>query len=71
MGQSITLVCQDWANTKAACRFFSKERVNGAAIPAAIFNRRGIEWGPFVLGNPTVFGAFHVAADYAVISDGD
>jgi hypothetical protein len=23
MGQSIPLVCQDWANTKAAYRFFS------------------------------------------------
>ncbi|MDF0516692.1 transposase [Bradyrhizobium yuanmingense] len=28
MGQSIPLVCQDWANTKAAYRFFSNERVN-------------------------------------------
>jgi hypothetical protein len=27
MGESIPLVCQDWANTKAAYRFFSNERV--------------------------------------------
>jgi hypothetical protein len=27
MGESIPLVCQDWANTKAAYRFFSTERV--------------------------------------------
>jgi Transposase DNA-binding len=27
MGQSIPLVCQDWANTKAAYRFFSNDRV--------------------------------------------
>jgi hypothetical protein len=26
MGQSIPLVCQDWANTKAAYRFFSNDR---------------------------------------------
>src|SRR5216684_8917575 len=28
MGQSIPLVCQDWANTKAAYRFFSNARVS-------------------------------------------
>ncbi|WP_220792862.1 IS4/Tn5 family transposase DNA-binding protein [Gluconacetobacter aggeris] len=27
IGQSIPLVCQDWANTKAAYRFLSNERV--------------------------------------------
>ena len=32
MGQSIPLVCQDWANTKAAYRFFSNERINEADI---------------------------------------
>lgn len=32
MGQSIPLVCQDWANTKAAYRFFSNDRVNEADI---------------------------------------
>ncbi|WP_456816594.1 IS4/Tn5 family transposase DNA-binding protein [Bradyrhizobium sp. USDA 4512] len=32
MGQSIPLVCQDWANTKAAYRFLSNERVNEADI---------------------------------------
>jgi len=30
MGQSIPLVCQDWANTKAAYRFFSNDRVREA-----------------------------------------
>ena len=30
MGQSIPLVCQDWANTKAAYRFFSNDRVSEA-----------------------------------------
>ncbi len=28
VGQSIPLVCQDWANTKAAYRFFSNDRVS-------------------------------------------
>ncbi|GLR92177.1 hypothetical protein GCM10007857_88970 [Bradyrhizobium iriomotense] len=32
MGQSIPLVYQDWANTKAAYGFFSNERVNEADI---------------------------------------
>src|SRR5580658_2568383 len=34
MGQSIPLVCQDWANTKAAYRFFSNDRVTEADILA-------------------------------------
>ena len=29
-GESIPMVCQDWANTKAAYRFFSNERVSEA-----------------------------------------
>jgi hypothetical protein len=37
IGQSIPLVCQDWANTKAAYRFFSNERVNEADILAGHF----------------------------------
>src|SRR5271170_718127 len=32
MGQSIPLVCQDWANTKAAYRFFSNDRVSEEEI---------------------------------------
>jgi hypothetical protein len=32
IGQSIPLVCQDWANTKAAYRFFANERVSEADI---------------------------------------
>ncbi len=34
MGQSIPLVCQDWANAKAAYLFFSNERVSEADILA-------------------------------------
>jgi hypothetical protein len=37
-GQSIPWVCQDWANTKAAYRFLSNERVTEADILAGHFN---------------------------------
>ena len=37
MGASIPLACQDWANTKAAYRFFSNERFNEAEILAGHF----------------------------------
>jgi hypothetical protein len=37
VGQSIPLVCQDWANTKAAYRFLSNERVNESDILAGHF----------------------------------
>lgn len=36
-GESIPLVCQDWANTKAAYRFFSNHRVSEADILAGHF----------------------------------
>lgn len=37
VGQSIPLVCQDWANTKAAYRFFSNRRVSEADILSGHF----------------------------------
>lgn len=37
MGQSIPLACRDWANTKAAYRFFANERVCEADILAGHF----------------------------------
>jgi hypothetical protein len=37
MGASIPLACRDWANTKAAYRFFSNERISVAAILAGHF----------------------------------
>lgn len=40
-GQSISLVCQDWANTKAAYRFLSNARVNEADILAGHFDATG------------------------------
>ena len=38
MGDSIPLACQDWANTKAAYRFFANERVGEDAILAGHFD---------------------------------
>ena len=38
MGDSIPLACQDWANTKAAYRFFANERVSDADILAGHFD---------------------------------
>ena len=37
-GQSIALVCQDWANTKAAYRFLSNPRISEADILAGHFD---------------------------------
>jgi hypothetical protein len=36
-GESIPLVCEDWANTKAAYRFLSNDQVNEAQILAGHF----------------------------------
>ena len=40
-GQSIALVCQDWANTKAAYRFLSNAQVNEADILTGHFDATG------------------------------
>src|SRR5215469_5220853 len=37
LGQTIPLACQDWANTKAAYRFFSNERINEEEILSGHF----------------------------------
>src|SRR6201982_152390 len=37
VGESIPMACQDWANTKAAYRFFSNDRVNEADMLAGHF----------------------------------
>jgi hypothetical protein len=37
MGESIPLACQDWANTKAAYRFFANERVQDSDILSGHF----------------------------------
>ena len=42
IGQSIPLACQDWANTKAAYRFLSNERVSEEEILAGHFRECSI-----------------------------
>ena len=62
MGASIPLACQDWANTKAAYRFFSNDRITEAEILAGHFeatrDRFAATKGPIlVLQDTTEFGA--------------
>jgi hypothetical protein len=56
-GDSIPLVCQDWANTKAAYRFLDNDRVSEAEILAGHFhatrNRAGAADGPILLLHDT------------------
>jgi hypothetical protein len=57
MGASIPLACQDWANTKAAYRFFSNERVSEADILAGHFqsthDRAAAAGGPILVLHDT------------------
>jgi Transposase DNA-binding len=50
IGGSLPLVCQDWANTKAAYRLFANDRVSGAQILAGHF---GATRGRFVASEGT------------------
>lgn len=57
MGESLPLACQDWANTKAAYRFFSNDRVSEEEILAGHFQSTrsrlaGIE-GPILIVQDT------------------
>ena len=57
IGQSIPLVCQDWANTKAAYRFFANDRVSEEDILAGHFdstrNRFAATDGPVLILHDT------------------
>src|SRR5436305_2088356 len=60
VGESIPLVCQDWANTKAAYRFLSNERVSEEAILAGHFQStrdrfRSVDGMVLVLHDTTEF----------------
>jgi hypothetical protein len=56
-GDSIPLVCQDWANTKAAYRFLDNERVSEAEILAGHFqatrDRAAVTDGPILVLHDT------------------
>ena len=55
MGQSIPLVCQDWANTKAAYRFFSNDRVSEADFRSTRDRAAAIDGLALVLHDTTEF----------------
>lgn len=61
-GQSIPLACQDWANTKAAYRFLSNERVHEDVILEGHFHatrdRFGATTGPILILHDTTMFSF-------------
>jgi hypothetical protein len=59
LGQTIPLACQDWANTKAAYRFFSNPRITQLAI---LFASRNSTQSSFGFGRPASRKAFREAA---------
>ncbi|ATJ92304.1 MULTISPECIES: IS4 family transposase [Acetobacter] len=63
IGQSIPLVCQDWANTKAADRFLSNERVCEADILSGHFQstreRVAATDGPLLVLHDTTEFSYH------------
>ncbi|WP_247443516.1 transposase [Bradyrhizobium sp. 197] len=44
MGGSILFACQDWANTKAAYRFFANGRLEEAESSAVTSSSRALRW---------------------------
>jgi Transposase DNA-binding/Transposase Tn5 dimerisation domain len=62
VGESVPMACQDWANTKAAYRFFSNERVNEADILAGHFqathDRFAASKGPVLILHDTTEFSF-------------
>ena len=62
IGETIPMACQDWANTKAAYRFLSNERVNEADILAGHFastrDRFSATDGPVLVLHDTTEFAF-------------
>jgi hypothetical protein len=62
MGQSIPSVCQDWANTKAAYRFFSNDRVSEEEILTGHFqstrHRIAANGGPLLVLHDTTEFSF-------------
>jgi hypothetical protein len=69
-GESIPLACQDWANTKAAYRFFDNDRVDEAQILAGHFQatreRMAATAGPILVLHDTTEFSFQRADAEAV-----
>jgi hypothetical protein len=70
IGESIPLACQDWANTKAAYRFFANERVHEADILSGHFNATRMRFdasdGPILILQDTTEFSFQRASPHLV-----
>lgn len=70
MGESIPYACQDWANTKAAYRFFANERVDEADILSGHFAATRARYddcgGPILLIQDTTEFSYQRAAPQLV-----
>jgi Transposase DNA-binding len=70
VGQSIPLVCQDWANTKAAYRFLSNERVTEEEILTGHFqstrDRTAATDGPVLVLHDTTEFSFQREKPHAI-----
>ncbi|WP_247367923.1 transposase [Bradyrhizobium sp. 18] len=77
MGGSIPFACQDWANTKAAYRFFANERVEEPTFLAATSPPRApatmivqaLELDRIHLGHRTHTVAPRITCDTAALSE--
>lgn len=70
VGESIPMACQDWANTKAAYRFFSNERIDEGDILAGHFqataDRFAASEGPVLVLHDTTEFTFKRASAEAI-----
>jgi hypothetical protein len=70
LGRSIPLVCQDWANTKAAYRFFSNDRVSEEEILTGHFqstrDRIAANGGPLLVLHDTTEFTFQREKPHAI-----
>jgi hypothetical protein len=70
VGESIPLVCQDWANTKAAYRFFSNDRVSEREILTDHFrstrDRTAAAVGPILVLHDTTEFTFQREKPHAI-----
>ena len=70
MGESIPFACQDWANTKAAYRFFANERIDEGGILSGHFAATRVRYdateGPILLIQDTTEFSYQRASAHSV-----
>ena len=70
MGESIPFACQDWANTKAAYRFFANERIDEGDILSGHFAATRVRYdateGPILLIQDTTEFSYQRASAHSV-----